>query len=212
MNAKINIANVETALPIEASARGDNAYYCEFCNFCGHRPSYAACLDRIKHGVRSTNFSDCTTAIQRRHCPAMEMRAQEIEAGKALFYISRADVHYEVENRMARQGVTINRNATEKSVITFKPFEKDVEISVPVEPSKPHSDREVSDYAAAINKAMSSMTSKKSSNPKSSAVLSNNSVSTDFKKSEIKASKPRVPTVKKGMTLAEIAQLMSSKK
>lgn len=209
MNARIDIQN----LPIDYSARGDNAYYCDYCNFAGHRPAYAACLDRIKHGVHNANFNDCTTAIQNRNCPAMTMRAQEIEAGYALFYLDRADVQRQVEQRLARAGIRINRDPN--AAVTYKPFVNTFEKSAKTEtvaPSTPSTEREVSGYAAAINKAMSEMTAEKPSIPKSSVVSSKKSVSADFNKTEIKASQPRIPTgISKGMSLAEIAKLMSKK-
>lgn len=78
--------------PVEASESGDNAFYMNGCDAVGGRPNYAACLAKCaarKKGRLSELYSECSAAIGGKRCPALEMRKQEIAAGKALYFISR---------------------------------------------------------------------------------------------------------------------------
>lgn len=161
MNQKIN------TLPIEMSASGSNAYYCEFCNFGGHRPAYSACLGRINsEGKISSNYSDCKVAIQRRHCPALEMREEELAAGHAIYYTDRAEIQAQNEQRLNRQGVTVNRDPVERG-ITFTPREYDAE-DQPQVIEQPAVHTSGSTFADAINIEIA----KNASNPKKDTVSS----------------------------------------
>lgn len=81
--------------PPSASAGKNNAYYFH-CDSVGHHPAYASCLHKIeqrKAGRLETIFAVCSAEIGQRRCPAIDMRKQEQEAGKAIFFVDRAKFH-----------------------------------------------------------------------------------------------------------------------
>lgn len=82
-------------LPIEASGRGDNTLYLDYCASGGNRPAYCACISKVikrKEGRLDSRWAECSAAIGKKTCPAMALMKQEKEAGHALFYIPRATV------------------------------------------------------------------------------------------------------------------------
>ena len=89
------------ALHPEASASGHNAYY-HYCDAVEHFSPYCACVNKIAAHTEkklSATFAECATAISGKRCPAVSMRKQELEAGVAMFYISRSKYHYEAQLR-----------------------------------------------------------------------------------------------------------------
>lgn len=79
--------------PVEKSAEGTNAYYCEYCPAAGYRPNYASCLRRIsdhKKGLLESNETACAAPIANgKACMAAVMLDQEEKAGRALYYVNR---------------------------------------------------------------------------------------------------------------------------
>lgn len=78
--------------PIEDSANGKTNSYSHYCASVMHSKNYAVCLHLIeerKLGRLSSQYADCSTSIGKKNCPALAMRKQEIEAGKALFFKER---------------------------------------------------------------------------------------------------------------------------
>lgn len=138
--------------PVEASARGDNAYYLEHCTVTHVRPGYASCLKKIadrKNGRLETAIADCSAAIGKKECPAQKLREKELKEGKALFYISRPKLRafsqYREEMSMQRLAA-LTDGKSGKSKASPKPVE-------PPKVSSPLPDT-TSDYAAAINRAL----------------------------------------------------------
>lgn len=130
--------------PIEASESGQNAHYCDHCNHAGHKPSYAACLHKIKlrkSGRLNTIWSDCSAAIGRKDCQALAMRKQEIDAGKALFFIDRAKLL-----EVARLNASVTGSRYGENPLPLPSAKR----SPPVDDT----DSSGSSYAAAINKAI----------------------------------------------------------
>lgn len=94
---------------VEASESKDNAYYVPGCTHAQHRPPYAACLCRIaerKHG-RLEERPECSAAIGRKDCPAQAMRSKELEAGKALFFVSRSELNEQMRQQAEESGQRI---------------------------------------------------------------------------------------------------------
>lgn len=198
----------ETVYPVEASAQGDNAYYCEFCNFGGHRPNYAACLSKIENrqqdGRLSSNDSECSVAIQRRFCQVVAMREEELEAGRAIYYVNRAKQIELNKQSLARHGVQL-LDRESKSEVTYKgnfdaeAFKASVAAGRSVKPSA-----DSMDIAAAINKKIAESVS----NPDKSVVESSNkSVSADLSKDKQTTTKA---TFESGLSLVEIAKRMNA--
>jgi len=82
----------EENLPVEASKSGDNAHYISCEEYGGYR-AYAVCLHVIEayqKGSPRWQDPECNFAITKKTCPAMELRKQELEAGRALFYRQRS--------------------------------------------------------------------------------------------------------------------------
>lgn len=82
----------ETIYPPEMSAGGINAFYMPGCDNVGHRPSYAICLNKIMRVERTGKLDDlhgCGQQISSRLCPALKLRAEEKEAGRAIYFVHR---------------------------------------------------------------------------------------------------------------------------
>lgn len=97
--------------PVEASTSGDNAFYVP-CNVIGQRAPYAACLKKCndrKLGRLDAQFSDCSSAIGQRSCPAIHMRQEELDKGQAIHFISRPKLqaHNEYRERMYAEAAAI---------------------------------------------------------------------------------------------------------
>ena len=90
----------DNPLPIEYSARGDNAYYIDTCEVVGHSPSYAVCLHKIRAAQEDKGkiiYLNCTRKINGAGCKATRMQRQEIAEGRALFYRSREEQRAEID-------------------------------------------------------------------------------------------------------------------
>lgn len=78
--------------PPEKSMSGRNSIY-QFCDERQQQVSYAVCLHTLKKIEDGTmprdQFVECQRAYTHNNCPAKKMRAQEIDAGQALFFIER---------------------------------------------------------------------------------------------------------------------------
>ena len=70
------------------SGLSTNAYYLADCKVVEHRPSYAACLSKVRdHEAKSAGASStasCRTAMRNGTCNALHMKQEEELAGKAL--------------------------------------------------------------------------------------------------------------------------------
>lgn len=79
-------------LPIEASMSGRNSVY-QFCDARQQQVSYAVCLHTIRKiqddSIPRDQFIECQRAYCHNNCPSAKMRAQEVAAGQALFFIPR---------------------------------------------------------------------------------------------------------------------------
>lgn len=78
--------------PFTQSADGRANAYFHRCVRVGHCRPYAACLSLVsaaESGPLSSNYSDCSTAIRGRECPALAMREEERLAGRAIYFAER---------------------------------------------------------------------------------------------------------------------------
>ena len=132
------------------SASKDNAYYVPYCTHAQHSPPYAACLCRIaerKHGRLETR-PDCSAAIGRKDCPALALRKQELDAGKAIFFVSRT----ELNERMRLEAEESGQRVAEMVALgrDWAPTGRRKKAAKPAAPAAA-----VPDYADAINAALS---------------------------------------------------------
>lgn len=153
---------------VEKSASSHNAYYLKGCTHVGQAPAYAACLSKIeqyKANALPTIFSTCGAAIGSTLCPAIGMRQDELKEGRAMFFVNRLKLNEFIAERTGTESVQLSEP---KKIQSPKP-------------AKPAFDENENGYAAAINIAMSKLSSPK-------------------------VEVPNVPA-QAGMSLAEIARL-----
>ncbi len=150
----------EEIYPLEKSMSGTNAFYIADCDVVGHTAAYCACLKRVadrQNGRLSELYASCGVAIDRKSCRAAKLRKEEIAAGKALYYISRAKLqaHEASENAAFAASISSRKIAT-PSMPTSVPYTSSRHSSY--KPSKPASvvtpSLEQNGFAAAINIAM----------------------------------------------------------
>ena len=92
------------AYSLEKSFSGSNAFYIQDCATAGNTAAYCACLKKgmdHQNGRLATMYSQCGDAIDRNSCKAARMRREEVAAGHALFYISRARINAQYESDKA---------------------------------------------------------------------------------------------------------------
>lgn len=135
--------------PLTFSADGHkNAYHLDKCDFVQHRPPYAACLFKLKeHEAKRLGAAcACVSGIAKGECAAQVMRAEELAAGRAIYYSDRARQHVSIQDREERTVIKLSGTAPvkwpAKSVIT------------PTVPKPTNETDSTGDYAAAINRAM----------------------------------------------------------
>ncbi len=87
---------------LNQSARPDNAYYLP-CDVLGARVNYSLCLHKIatrtEQGRLKLAWADCDAAIGGRSCLALQMKCEEEDAGKALYYTARGEQAPSVSHR-----------------------------------------------------------------------------------------------------------------
>jgi hypothetical protein len=161
--------NVESAVrarqpvyPPEKSAGGTNAFTVEGCEVAGCKTGYSYCLSKVSALERSKTLGKvspkCERAILGHFCPALAMRQEEREAGKALYYIDYELYREELDKAFA---VPVPRKASAKyaapllraNLAPIKPEQADF---TPIEqvkkPASPFIEQD--GYAAAINVAI----------------------------------------------------------
>lgn len=162
----------ETTLPIfgaEHSATGNNAYYLAGCRHVCHRPAYASCLSKIaerKKG-RLEGDADCSAAIGRKDCPALAMKHEEELTGKAIYFVNRKQLQEEMRIAAEARGQVFARMAEQGKDWAPSKTKRPKTSSTPAAAAPSFSG---TDYAAAINKALSA--AKAATAPDSSKDLS----------------------------------------
>lgn len=147
---------MENTLPTfgpERSATGDNAHYLPACQHTQHRPAYCACLHKIEQRKkgRLESYPECSAAIGRKDCPALAMKKEEELAGKAIYFVSRAQLQAEMQAAAEARGHVFARMAEQGK--DWAPSKTKRSKTAPA--TKPSAPAYAGvDYAAAINAAM----------------------------------------------------------
>ena len=143
--------------PPSASTQGSNGRYLDYCFAVAHRPAYAACLNRVAawktHSLDQTLYADCQRLMDRDECPALAMRKEEIEMGRALYFLNTKKLNRWIEERAVWLGAKVAAlfGSTPK-----KPQETPAATKLPV--TTIHSEQD--DYALALNRAFQKHTEK----------------------------------------------------
>lgn len=194
--------------PIEKSAEGTNAFYCDFCNFAGYRPAYASCLNRITNGCVSGLESACAGAISQGHCMALGMQKQEQQEGKALYYVNRVKMRENQVENAELMGIRLG-GRVERGLTNAVPTQSRPERNIPQGIEHSPTFKTAPTIADAINKKMRQLAKDESvekapnlnaSPSKTESVLLNNVVSGDL-------TKKAAPIKTEGLSLLEIARL-----
>lgn len=94
---------MERVIDPSESLGGHNAFYF-YCNGTQGRTNYASCLATIELAKKGDDNMrpGCMAMIEKGGCPALKMRARELEAKRALFFIDRRTLVKDLEDRLAR--------------------------------------------------------------------------------------------------------------
>jgi hypothetical protein len=136
---------------LEKSLSGTNAFYINDCAVAGHTAAYCSCLKKIMDNQNArlpAVYQSCGEAIDRNQCKAARLRREEVAAGHALYFISRARLNVKFEAERAALQDQIASYSNKKSAFNM-PIARPAPKPAPVE-----FDSGGGDYAAAINKAM----------------------------------------------------------
>ncbi len=82
-------------LPVAASADGQRNAFIHSCDVLKQRRHYAVCLhlcDERKKGRLDIVYSDCSSLIGKKTCPALKMRKEEMDAGHAIYFEERRKI------------------------------------------------------------------------------------------------------------------------
>lgn len=142
--------------PPEQSMGGINSYNFS-CKPIGYSPGYCVCLHKIAAYERDgdlPSYPECGKAIRNADCPALKLRAEEREAGHAIYFIDRNLLREEMEKQFAQSNAAFRatRAAAVKSTKTTAAKPETLAPSTPVSFSG-----EGDGYAAAINAAISAL-------------------------------------------------------
>lgn len=144
--------------PPEMSLGANNAYF-DYCDIVGWRPSYSVCLHKIavfQANGKLPSFEACQKAISSKTCPSLKKKAEEHDAGKALYFLDRDLLQMEMIERYGATPVSRPMVKTEKLSGTqsvsasksIKPIQKPIVTSPATELLEDFS------YAAALNSAI----------------------------------------------------------
>ena len=150
------VRSAQPDYPPEQSMAGINSFNFG-CKPVGYSPGYCVCLHKLAayerdQGLKS--YPECEKAIRNKECPALAMRKEEREAGKALYFIDRNLLREEMNRRFA------DANAAFRPTKTPVPAPKTTTAAPATKPApKVKSDHRLmampeDGYAAAINAAI----------------------------------------------------------
>lgn len=146
----------EVTMPVGMSAGGDNMYYVD-CDVLGQKKAYAACLHiqlmvegATKQQQDTSAYSDCFRAINRGSCPALALRKEEKDKGRALYYIPRSTSTPPVKLNKQSQGYAHGWNRVPGKLADDLPHPRGQ-----ISKNKSEPKEEVgADYAAVVNTMM----------------------------------------------------------
>jgi len=136
-NLDLSIYEMPTELPpfpVDASTWGKNSFY-HHCDVTSQRKNFSVCCT-IKRFVdqKSTipsGYEQCAEAIRNNTCPALAMRAEEVKAGRALYYMPKLKVNLTQKTTQSIRGnrPAMSDSAKEKSAARIdKIFSKDKKV------------------------------------------------------------------------------------
>jgi hypothetical protein len=192
----------EMVYPPKMSEGGINAYYLDDCAVVGHRPNYAVCLNKANALKRDGTLhgSECETAIRCKTCKALALRKEELEAGRAIYFVHRDKLQEFNEGRDAKVRPVVSERSKRRAPNIAK--------SAPAPKKEEHFlDVKAGDYADALNaslqaNAVSSELERSSQKPVEEKPVASITVSAQQSKPEVE----NVP-VKAGMSMVEIARM-----
>lgn len=192
--------------PPEQSAGGGNTYALS-CRVVGWSPGYCVCLHKINAYERDghlKSYPECDKGIGSKACLALELRAQERAAGKALFYVDRTLLREEMDKHFAETSPPLRPVTTKKSAPLPTGITPRAEKPAPAPVAAPKKEVDAFDdggYAAAINAAIKEAQTAPAVAAPAPAP----------QKSEPKVVAPPPSTEKKGMSLLDIARIQAGK-
>lgn len=169
--------------PVDASVGGKNAFY-HWCNEMEQSRNYGVCahlLNAFKEGRLKAEVEergDCAYAMARGRCPAIAMREQELEAGKALYYKPRTNYKEPVQSASLkdtegyqrgwdRVGISLRSSSQES------PLAKPIRTVERVKKETPRPQKRVSaevgaaDYSSLVNEIVSEVAGEQTAKTKS---------------------------------------------
>lgn len=186
--------------PPEQSMSGSNTHTLS-CRVVGWSPGYCVCLNKIAAYERDKAlkvYPECEKGISGKTCPALELRAQERTAGKALFFVDRNLLREEMDRHFAETSPPLRPTTAKKSTLPSGVAPRATPASVPAPAVKKQVEQfEDGGYAAAINAAIEQATT---AAPAVAPI-----------KSEPKVVSPSPSPEKKGLSLLEMARLQVGK-
>jgi hypothetical protein len=151
----------EEVYPVSESSKGYNAFSVTNCESAGHQPSYCICLMKIDAMRRDGNLRglSCESDISNKTCIALNMREEEVTAGKAIYFLNRKKLNEFNNARDAKMVVKVTPSNKPRRAISPEAEARvasQFEHSQPIQPviRKLEPAIESGSYADAINSAI----------------------------------------------------------
>lgn len=206
-NIRLVEFNDTEVYPIEKSAEGTNAYYCEYCPAAGYRPNYASCLRRIddsKVGRLDSNDATCAAAIANGvACMVVGMRKEEEKAGKAIYYINRKKLRENQVVNAEAMGIKLGQRL-DRGLSNPKPNVADESKLIPQGIAHAPEFKSAPTIADAINKRVRELAKDSTGEKTTTANTSTSTVNTVSSQND---KSPVTNLNTKGLSLLEIAKL-----
>jgi hypothetical protein len=201
----------EMVYPPKMSEGGINAYYLDDCAVVGHRPNYAVCLNKANALKRDGTLhgSECETAIRCKTCKALALRKEELEAGRAIYFVHRDKLQEFNEGRDAKVRPVVSERSKQHASNIAKPAPKKEEHLAKSTPKKEEHflDVKTGDYADALNASLQANAApneleRSSQKPVEEKPVASITASAQQPKPEVEN-----VSVKAGMSMVEIARM-----
>lgn len=193
-------------LPPETSMSGQNSVY-HYCPSTNHRCNYGVCLFTIRsfNNEKLNGESECYSLIDKKLCPALKLQAEEIKAGRALYYFKR-------ELREPEARPLAPEKPMRASIWSKREPVTSIEKSSQAEPAAKESDAlfgKTATLADALNEVVKDEVKKKVTQSKAVPVEKAQDEASKVTSKKPQAKKAPI-TVKSGMSLLERARAMKA--
>jgi hypothetical protein len=203
----------EMVYPPKMSEGGINAYYLDDCAVVGHRPNYAVCLNKANALKRDGTLhgSECEMAIRHKTCKALALRKEELEAGRAIYFVHRDKLQEFNEGRDAKVRPVVSERSKQHApnIAKSAPAPKKEERFAKSAPKKEEHflDVKAGDYADALNASLQANAVSNELECSSQKPVEERSVASITASAQ--QPKPEVEnvSVKAGMSMVEIARM-----